>query len=682
MKSAAFQSLGPFISTFADPKRTGLLYNDNGGVVEDVKDHESSGSNDSGCSVETVDSVESGEEFKECDTHSLPSYVNSLTINEFARTQSTTTSSAAKPTFEATTQHVPEAVAETNEFDTFQFWRVPIPDIDVDDIADQVTTPIVTQSETVVLATRPTLAAATATASNESVVNGSHSHDALQELSNVQPHDSQPPHIESGDQSDSDAKKESSDGLPPYDDVQSKKTSVYVEGGDGDKDGDTFESSGFEPTVPFFGSSSNLIVPTYGEAVLNHSSSSTANISLNLHNCVAQYRKVPLRQDIIPNDLLEHYLSMTNPINYQTVDQDLTHHCAYALPAVALTLGRKYWPCLKETYELLALDMQWKVRWTLATSLHQMALILGPEYTSQDLLPVFLSFMKDLDEVRYGILQNLAAILRLLNRPEQLGILPKLSEFLKLDNNRNWRIRYTLCEQIIEIAPIYDAPHIKEHLFPIAFKLLQDKVCEVRLGAISLLSTLLQRFFSNDFNEATSSTDLEALEQMTGELVAEVNTFLRSPKWMMRQVYVLLCEQLIVDQSLPNDIFYKHFMSNLLSLSGDNVPNVRLALSRCLSRTLPTSGEWRAKWRSLDVTNRGFPSTDILRAKQSEAISTLNLLKSDTDRDVRRFANGVVDSNGVYIVGEVADEEHAGGRNVDANENEHNHSNSNGHSND
>ena len=33
----------------------------------------------------------------------------------------------------------------------------------------------------------------------------------------------------------------------------------------------------------------------------------------------------------------------------------------FSLPAVALTLGRSNWPLLKETYETLANDMQWKV---------------------------------------------------------------------------------------------------------------------------------------------------------------------------------------------------------------------------------------------------------------------------------------------------------------------------------
>lgn len=49
---------------------------------------------------------------------------------------------------------------------------------------------------------------------------------------------------------------------------------------------------------------------------------------------------------------------MTDPARAQTVDTDIARHCAYSFPAVAYTLGRKYWPCLKQLYETLAADMQ------------------------------------------------------------------------------------------------------------------------------------------------------------------------------------------------------------------------------------------------------------------------------------------------------------------------------------
>lgn len=63
-------------------------------------------------------------------------------------------------------------------------------------------------------------------------------------------------------------------------------------------------------------------------------------------------------QDVVPQALLDQYLSMTDPSRAQTVDTEIAKHCAYSLPGVALTLGRQNWHCLKDTYETLASDMQ------------------------------------------------------------------------------------------------------------------------------------------------------------------------------------------------------------------------------------------------------------------------------------------------------------------------------------
>lgn len=55
---------------------------------------------------------------------------------------------------------------------------------------------------------------------------------------------------------------------------------------------------------------------------------------------------------------------------------------------------------------------QWKVRRTLAFSIHELAVILGDQLTAADLVPVFNGFLKDLDEVRIGILKHLYDFLK------------------------------------------------------------------------------------------------------------------------------------------------------------------------------------------------------------------------------------------------------------------------------
>ena len=61
---------------------------------------------------------------------------------------------------------------------------------------------------------------------------------------------------------------------------------------------------------------------------------------------------------MIPAELLDLYLSMTDPGRAQTVDSEIARHCAFSLPGVALTLGRHNWKCLKLVYDTLASDMQ------------------------------------------------------------------------------------------------------------------------------------------------------------------------------------------------------------------------------------------------------------------------------------------------------------------------------------
>merc|ERR1719458_404820 len=172
-------------------------------------------------------------------------------------------------------------------------------------------------------------------------------------------------------------------------------------------------------------------------------------------------------QSIVPQLLIDHYVSMIDPSRAQTVDNDIARHCAFSLPAVALTLGRTNWPLLKETYESLANDMQWKVRRTLASSIHELGVILGEDVASTDLVPIFNGLIKDLDEVRIGVLKHLADFLKLLGEEERNSYLPRLEEFLKMDNERNWRFRLELTEQLGILVPIFSADQLTEHLAPI-----------------------------------------------------------------------------------------------------------------------------------------------------------------------------------------------------------------------
>ncbi|XP_063815634.1 serine/threonine-protein phosphatase 4 regulatory subunit 1-like isoform X2 [Pseudophryne corroboree] len=280
-------------------------------------------------------------------------------------------------------------------------------------------------------------------------------------------------------------------------------------------------------------------------------------------------------QDVVPQPLLDQYLSMTDPVRAQTVDTEITKHCAYSLPGVALTLGRQNWHFLKDTYETLASDVQWKVRRTLAFSIHELAVILGDKLTAADLVPIFNGFLKDLDEVRIGVLKHLYDFLKLLHADMRREYLYQLQEFLTTDNIRNWRFRYELAEQLTLILELYSPKDVYDYLRVIALTLCSDKVSEVRWISFKLIVAILQKFYASGENELGVN--------FINELILQ---FRHSSKWVGRQAFAFICQAVVNEECMPAEQFVTHMLPNLLSLASDPVPNVRVLLAKALKQTL------------------------------------------------------------------------------------------------
>ena len=280
-------------------------------------------------------------------------------------------------------------------------------------------------------------------------------------------------------------------------------------------------------------------------------------------------------QKIVPQLLVDHFVSMTDPSRAQTVDSEIAHHCAFSLPAVALTLGRNNWPLLKETYDVLASDMQWKVRRTLASSIHELGVILGEDAVIYDLIPIFNGFLKDLDEVRIGLLKHLSDFLKLLPLDLRRDYLPKMSDFLYMDNDRNWRFRQELTEQMGQLIPLFTSEEVKTYLAPIAVILIKDKVAAVRTSAVNVHSIIVKTLLE----ESDSSAGLARV--LLADLVVELA---KSESWIHRQTYGSLALTLFQESALEHTQFGQDILPNLLDLAEDKVPNVRLLVARALKQ--------------------------------------------------------------------------------------------------
>ncbi|KAJ8400817.1 hypothetical protein AAFF_G00391710 [Aldrovandia affinis] len=317
-------------------------------------------------------------------------------------------------------------------------------------------------------------------------------------------------------------------------------------------------------------------------------------------------------QNVIPQQLLDQYLSMTDPTRAQTVDTEITKHCAFSLPGVALTLGRQNWHCLKDTYETLATDVQWKVRRTLAFSIHELAVILGDQLTAADLVPIFNGFLKDLDEVRIGVLKHLYDFLKLLHTEKRREYLYQLQEFMVTDNSRNWRFRYELAEQLILIIELYSHYDVYDYLRQIALTLCSDKVSEVRWISYKLVVEILQKMYSG------GAQDLGL--NFINELIVR---FCHCPKWVGRQAFAFICQAVVEEDCMPMDQFAQHLLPSLLSLASDPVANVRVLVAKALRQSI------------LEKTYFKDPGS----AYSDELEETVIALQADKDRDVRFFAS-------------------------------------------
>uniref|UniRef100_A0A672QJA9 Serine/threonine-protein phosphatase 4 regulatory subunit 1-like n=1 Tax=Sinocyclocheilus grahami TaxID=75366 RepID=A0A672QJA9_SINGR len=556
VRQAAFQSLGRFISTFANPSITGLHFCEDGTLCEIPKIYsESNSSNRRNASIDgSPDSL----------IQPRSEQLQSTSVLTGPPSHPPEGNSSTQPQEDGTSLGHPEHSGplshqqkdECTMFNSFNFWRAPLPDI--------------TQEET----------------------EGEGKEDV--------------PSLDSQGPATSSQIQKVLDCLQPHLDDPDVQAQVKVlsaalkaaqlESQTEDADESVSESNGStgSPTSDELSAMSELSLT---DAQISDSPSSSP---------VLEKSKV---QNVIPQQLLDQYLSMTDPARAQTVDTEIAKHCAFSLPGVALTLGRQNWHCLKDTYETLATDVQWKVRRTLAFSIHELAVILGDQLTAADLVPIFNGFLKDLDEVRIGVLRHLYDFLKLLHADKRREYLYQLQEFMVTDNSRNWRFRYELAEQLILIIELYSHNDVYDYLRQIALNLCSDKVSEVRWISYKLVSHV--KLY------ACEAHDLGL--NFINELIM---SFCHCPKWVGRQAFAFICQAIVEEDCMHMEQFAQHLLPSLLSLSSDPVPNVRVLVAKALRQSVLEKPYFK---------DPGSAYSDELEEALSE-------LRMDKDRDVQFFA--------------------------------------------
>lgn len=616
VRQAAFQSLGPFISTFANPSSSGQYFKEENKSSEDtsvedknrIRDHEALEDAELrpeeapavpavSASVELEGTMTGGAESPRQPPGETGAPLSASSSE--AQPEAASNEGDGKPgncgsvsLSEGSFSAQDPALPDQDLFNSFHFWRTPLPNIDLDMELEQGTggTPSPEGAEETPEVPGPISANITMATRKE-----------LEEMiENLEPHIDDP-----------DVKAQV-DVLAAA--LRASSLDARDEASEATRRATQDEPATGEP--PGCGLGHDATGPLISDAVETLDSAlcyirDDSDLSSNSGFSPDEERRSKV-QDVVPQALLDQYLSMTDPSRAQTVDTEIAKHCAYSLPGVALTLGRQNWHCLRETYEALASDMQWKVRRTLAFSIHELAVILGDQLTAADLVPIFNGFLKDLDEVRIGVLKHLHDFLKLLHIDKRREYLYQLQEFLVTDNSRNWRFRAELAEQLILLLELYSPRDVYDYLRPIALNLCADKVSSVRWISYKLVSEMVRKLHQ----AAPPSFGVDLIREL-------VESFGRCPRWSGRQAFVFVCQTVIEDDCLPMDQFALHLMPHLLTLANDRVPNVRVLLAKTLRQTL--------------LEKECFLTSASCHQEAVE--QTIMALQMDRDSDVKYFAS-------------------------------------------
>ncbi|KAL7407564.1 hypothetical protein ABVT39_010193 [Epinephelus coioides] len=664
VRQAAFQSLGRFISTFANPSSTGLHFREDGALLEVPRC-----TLDSDCSLNSLNcsdisschtgrtiahtppnqdgrATPSPEHVSTADTeetHNFDDNHTSVPREMCSSFTNTVSNSNTSPMTTNNAKNTKDTEQTDENFNSFHYWRSPLPDISGElemlncqksedviekeekkeedeeeepECPDSKSSPGKATSDQIqkvldclqphmddpdVQAQVQVLSAALKAAQLDSPGDDGPADDSPTELEPEEQtdDDTSSPSVESKSvEVQSESEESPTEEEQPMETPPASESSPVQEQGDEETQTEPLEDQ--EESPP----DSPILESELIESVEEEGKDDSA------HSPV--FEDKPKIQNVIPQQLLDQYLSMTDPARAQTVDTEIAKHCAFSLPGVALTLGRQNWHCLKDTYETLATDVQWKVRRTLAFSIHELAVILGDQLTAADLVPIFNGFLKDLDEVRIGVLKHLYDFLKLLHADKRREYLYQLQEFMVTDNSRNWRFRYELAEQLILIIELYSHYDVYDYLRQIALTLCSDKVSEVRWISYKLVVEILQKLY------ACGADDLGL--NFINELTVR---FCHCPKWVGRQAFAFICQAIVEEDCMPMDQFGQHLLPSLLSLSSDPVANVRVLVAKALRQSVMEKAYFKEP---------GCAYSDELE-------ETVMALQSDKDRDVRFFAS-------------------------------------------
>ena len=137
----------------------------------------------------------------------------------------------------------------------------------------------------------------------------------------------------------------------------------------------------------------------------------------------------------------------------------MCYHASFNFPAFVLVFGPDEWHRFQSLYHKLNKVNDPRIKKTLCASIHELAKILGPKWTEQDLLPCMEKFFeeKQTKEIKLLALKNLHVFLRELPAEKRNVFIKYIVQMFEEAGQTEWRLKEILAQNLGNYAQLFDA---------------------------------------------------------------------------------------------------------------------------------------------------------------------------------------------------------------------------------
>jgi hypothetical protein len=206
-----------------------------------------------------------------------------------------------------------------------------------------------------------------------------------------------------------------------------------------------------------------------------------------------------------------------------------------------------------------------RIKLPLASAIGDIANIIGPELTEEDLLEYVDKFFKQSSnnsDLKLKILENLPKIIRQIQSNNKKNSYLEFIKYMIVNKETKWRKRMQYAKIVGKFNECFAENMIYKRVFPIAINFCFDDISQVRFCSAKKNSKLILQLISGK-------------EEYRDKTIIIIKSFAQSINYKYRQLFVLMCKHL-----LGNEIFEKNIAELLIDLAYDQVPNVKIVLAK------------------------------------------------------------------------------------------------------